>query len=63
MLLHGFVAASRLTLDINILMLIAVAGAVILNDYMEAGVIVFFFTTVEWVETWLAARRVPRCRH
>lgn len=51
MLLRGFAAASRLTLDINILMVIAVAGAVALKDYMEAGVIVFLFTTAEWLET------------
>ncbi|CAM0909429.1 unnamed protein product [Alopecurus aequalis] len=51
MLLRGFAAASRLTLDINILMLIAVAGAVALEDYTEAGVIVFLFTTAEWLET------------
>nr|AIA57678.1 heavy metal transporting P1B-ATPase 3 [Triticum turgidum subsp. durum]AIA57679.1 heavy metal transporting P1B-ATPase 3 [Triticum turgidum subsp. durum] len=51
MLLRGIAAASRLTLDINILMLIAVAGAVALKDYTEAGVIVFLFTTAEWLET------------
>uniref|UniRef100_M8CTI6 Putative cadmium/zinc-transporting ATPase 3 n=1 Tax=Aegilops tauschii TaxID=37682 RepID=M8CTI6_AEGTA len=51
MLLRGLAAASRLTLDINILMLIAVAGAVALKDYAEAGVIVFLFTTAEWLET------------
>lgn len=51
MLLRGFAAASRCTLDINILMLIAVVGAVALKDYTEAGVIVFLFTSAEWLET------------
>ncbi|KAE8816991.1 cadmium/zinc-transporting P1B-ATPase 3 isoform HMA3.1 [Hordeum vulgare] len=51
MVLRGFAAASRLALDINILMLIAVVGAVALKDYTEAGVIVFLFTTAEWLET------------
>ncbi|XP_047080323.1 cadmium/zinc-transporting ATPase HMA3-like [Lolium rigidum] len=51
MILRGFAAASRLTLDINLLMLIAVAGAVALKDYTEAGAIVFLFTTAEWLET------------
>uniref|UniRef100_A0ACD6A9J1 Uncharacterized protein n=1 Tax=Avena sativa TaxID=4498 RepID=A0ACD6A9J1_AVESA len=51
MLLRGFAAASRLSLDINILMLIAVVGAVALKDYTEAGLIVFLFTGAEWLET------------
>ncbi|KAG8100244.1 hypothetical protein GUJ93_ZPchr0013g37729 [Zizania palustris] len=51
MLRRGFAAASRLSLDINVLMLIAVTGAVALGDYMEAGAIVFLFTTAEWLET------------
>lgn len=57
MLLRGFAAASRLTLDINVLMLIAVAGAAALGDYTEAGAIVFLFTTAEWLET-LACTKV-----
>uniref|UniRef100_A0A0E0Q5X1 P-type ATPase A domain-containing protein n=1 Tax=Oryza rufipogon TaxID=4529 RepID=A0A0E0Q5X1_ORYRU len=32
-------------------MLIAVAGALCLGDYTEAGAIVFLFTTAEWLET------------
>uniref|UniRef100_A0ACD5Y066 Uncharacterized protein n=1 Tax=Avena sativa TaxID=4498 RepID=A0ACD5Y066_AVESA len=51
MLLRGFATASRLALDINILMLIAVVGAVALKDYTEAGLIVFLFTSAEWLET------------
>ncbi|KAF0908257.1 hypothetical protein E2562_023875 [Oryza meyeriana var. granulata] len=51
MLRRGFAAASRLSLDINVLMLIAVAGALTLGDYTEAGAIVFLFTAAEWLET------------
>ncbi|KAF7097477.1 hypothetical protein CFC21_099291 [Triticum aestivum] len=49
--LRSVAAARRLTLDVNILMLIAVAGAIALKDYSEAGFIVFLFTTAEWLET------------
>ncbi|KAL5200185.1 hypothetical protein ABZP36_021388 [Zizania latifolia] len=49
--LRSIAAARRLTLDVNILMLIAVAGAIALKDYSEAGFIVFLFTTAEWLET------------
>uniref|UniRef100_A0A453SPT6 HMA domain-containing protein n=1 Tax=Aegilops tauschii subsp. strangulata TaxID=200361 RepID=A0A453SPT6_AEGTS len=49
--LRSVAAARRLTLDVNILMLIAVGGAVALKDYSEAGFIVFLFTTAEWLET------------
>nr|BAX56188.1 heavy metal transporter 3 [Oryza meridionalis] len=51
MVRRGFAAASRLSLDINVLMLIAVAGALCLGDYTEAAAIVFLFTTAEWLET------------
>ncbi|XP_042390089.1 cadmium/zinc-transporting ATPase HMA2-like isoform X1 [Zingiber officinale] len=49
--LRGIAALLRLTLDINILMLIAVAGAIALRDYSEAAFIVFLFTVAEWLET------------
>ncbi|RLN34935.1 putative inactive cadmium/zinc-transporting ATPase HMA3 [Panicum miliaceum] len=51
MLLRALAAAGNLTMDINILMLIAVAGAVALGNYTEAGAIVFLFTVAEWLET------------
>ncbi|RLM56023.1 cadmium/zinc-transporting ATPase HMA3-like [Panicum miliaceum] len=49
--LRSIAAARRLTLDVNILMLIAVSGAIALKDFSEAGFIVFLFTTAEWLET------------
>ncbi|XP_074575443.1 putative inactive cadmium/zinc-transporting ATPase HMA3 isoform X2 [Curcuma longa] len=50
-ILRGVAAVRRLTLDINILLLIAVAGAIALRDYSEAAFIVFLFTVAEWLET------------
>ncbi|KAJ3696266.1 hypothetical protein LUZ60_001643 [Juncus effusus] len=50
-LLRSIAAIRRFTLDINILMIIAVGGAIALRDYSEAGFIVFLFTTAEWLET------------
>ncbi|CAL5089478.1 unnamed protein product [Urochloa decumbens] len=49
-------SATRLALDINILMLIAAAGAAALGDYAEAGAIVFLFTAAEWLEALACAR-------
>ncbi|CAA7407424.1 unnamed protein product [Spirodela intermedia] len=48
---RALAAARRLTLDINILMLIAVGGSIALKDYWEAGSIVFLFTIAEWLES------------
>ncbi|KAG6484989.1 hypothetical protein ZIOFF_053515 [Zingiber officinale] len=50
-ILRGVAAIRRLTLDINILLLIAVAGAIALGDYSEAAFVVFLFTVAEWLET------------
>ncbi|XP_019177953.1 PREDICTED: putative inactive cadmium/zinc-transporting ATPase HMA3 [Ipomoea nil] len=41
----------NLTLDINILMLIAVIGSIALQDYWEAATIAFLFTIAEWLES------------
>ncbi|XBI02509.1 hypothetical protein VPH35_131036 [Triticum aestivum] len=49
--LRSVAALRRRTMDVNILMLIAVAGAIALKDYSEAGFIVFLFTIAEWLET------------
>ncbi|WOK94385.1 inactive cadmium/zinc-transporting ATPase HMA3 isoform X1 [Canna indica] len=51
MVLRSIVAIRRLTLDINILMLIAVGGAIALREYSEAAFIVFLFTVAEWLES------------
>ncbi|KAJ3679649.1 hypothetical protein LUZ60_017660 [Juncus effusus] len=51
LLLRSLMAVQRCSLDINILMVIAVGGAVALKNFTEAGFIVFLFTTAEWLET------------
>lgn len=50
-ILRSYAAIQRCTLDINVLMLIAVGGAVALKDYTEAGFIIFLFTIAEWLES------------
>ncbi|PKA56596.1 Cadmium/zinc-transporting ATPase HMA2 [Apostasia shenzhenica] len=50
-IMRSIAAIRRCTLDINILMLIAVGGAVALGDYLEAGFVVFLFTMAEWLES------------
>ncbi|WOH07259.1 hypothetical protein DCAR_0626688 [Daucus carota subsp. sativus] len=37
--------------NINILVLITVAGSIVLKDYVEAGTIVFLFTFAQWLES------------
>ncbi|KAF5456362.1 hypothetical protein F2P56_025855 [Juglans regia] len=49
--LKGLVAIRNIRLDINILVLVAVMGTLALNDYLEAGTIVFLFTIAEWLES------------
>ncbi|KAI3955571.1 hypothetical protein MKX01_034893 [Papaver californicum] len=44
-------SARNFTVDINILVLIAVGGTVAMQDYIEAGSIVFLFTIAEWLES------------
>ncbi|KAL3830120.1 hypothetical protein ACJIZ3_018922 [Penstemon smallii] len=50
-LLKAVAATRNLTLDINILVLIAVSGSIALKDYWEAATIVFLFTIAEWLES------------
>ncbi|KAA8535773.1 hypothetical protein F0562_030793 [Nyssa sinensis] len=50
-LLRGAAAIRNLTLDVNILVIIAVVGSIVLNDYWEAASIVFLFTIAEWLES------------
>ncbi|KAJ7979423.1 Cadmium/zinc-transporting ATPase 3 [Quillaja saponaria] len=37
--------------DINILIIVAVIGTIAMNDYLEAGTIVFLFTIAEWLQS------------
>ncbi|KAL8152532.1 hypothetical protein V2J09_010292 [Rumex salicifolius] len=50
-LMRGFAAIKNLILDVNILVIIAVAGTLALRDFWEAGTIVFLFTIAEWLQT------------
>jgi Zn2+/Cd2+-exporting ATPase len=47
------------SLDINVLMVIAVVGAAALGDYVEAATVVWLFNIAEWLE----ARSLDRARH
>jgi Cd2+/Zn2+-exporting ATPase len=46
------------TVDINVLMVIAVAGALALGEWLEAGSVVFLFALAQWLE----ARTLERAR-
>ena len=54
----GIVAARTFTLNINLLMLIAVAGAVAIQQWPEAAMVTFLFALAEVIE----ARSVDRAR-
>ena len=43
-------------LDINVLMIVAVAGAAALGDWIEAATVVWLFGIAQWLETWSMAR-------
>ena len=47
---RGLTAARSRTLDINVLMVIAVAGALALGDWAEAASVVFLFAVAQWLE-------------
>ncbi|XP_018682101.2 putative inactive cadmium/zinc-transporting ATPase HMA3 isoform X3 [Musa acuminata AAA Group] len=49
--LRSVAAIRTCTLDTNILLLVAVGGAVALEDYTEAGFIVLLFAVAEWLES------------
>lgn len=51
-------AIGRRSLDINVLMVIAVAGAVALGDWFEAATVVWLFGVAHWLE----ARSLARAR-
>jgi len=52
-------AARARTLDINVLMVIAVAGALALGDWPEAASVVFLFAVAQWLEV----RTMEHARH
>ncbi len=54
----GLVAARTFTLNINLLMLIAVAGAIAIGQWPEAAMVTFLFAVAEVIE----ARSVDRAR-
>jgi len=47
---RGITAARSRTFDINVLMAIAVAGALALGDWPEAASVVFLFAVAQWLE-------------
>jgi Cd2+/Zn2+-exporting ATPase len=47
---RALTAARARTLDINVLMVIAVAGALALGDWPEAASVVFLFALAQWLE-------------
>ncbi|KAL8209416.1 hypothetical protein R6Q57_006148 [Mikania cordata] len=51
LILKAIASLRNLRIDINVLMIIAVAGSIFLKDYWEAGTIVFLLTIAEWLET------------
>ncbi|XP_023739618.1 putative inactive cadmium/zinc-transporting ATPase HMA3 [Lactuca sativa] len=50
LILKAFASLRIFRFDINLLMLIAVAGSIVLKDYWEAGTIVFLLVISEWLE-------------
>jgi Zn2+/Cd2+-exporting ATPase len=52
-------AARAFALDINVLMLVAVAGAIAIGEWSEAAAVIFLFALAQWLET----RSMDRARH
>ncbi|CAJ1941785.1 unnamed protein product [Sphenostylis stenocarpa] len=50
-ILKAIVSIRNLRLDVSILMIIAVIGTIAMDDYLEAGTIVFLFSIAEWLES------------
>ncbi len=44
-------ALGQRTVDINVLMLIAAVGAIVLGEWAEAGTVVFLFAIAQWLES------------
>ena len=49
-------AARRLSPDMNLLMIVAVAGAIWLGEYFEAATVAFFFSLSLYLESWSVGR-------
>ncbi|RMH48630.1 MAG: cation-translocating P-type ATPase [Alphaproteobacteria bacterium] len=49
-------AARRLSPDMNLLMVVAVAGAIGLGEYFEAATVAFFFALSLYLESWSVGR-------
>ena len=54
--IRGVASIRRLYLDMNVLMIIAVVGAVLIRSYEEAASIVFLFSLAELLESYSVAR-------
>lgn len=50
LLLRAYNSIKRMMLDMNVLMTIAIIGAIGLGDYTEAAAVVFLFGLSEWLE-------------
>ena len=48
---RAWASVRTLQLDINVLMLLAVAGAMLLGEWAEAGTVVFLFAIAQWLES------------
>ncbi|MGE0460540.1 MAG: heavy metal translocating P-type ATPase [Vicinamibacterales bacterium] len=55
---RAWTALGRGSLDINALMVIAVAGAIVIGEWEEAAMVVFLFAVAQWLES----RSVERAR-
>jgi len=53
---RAFASARRLTADMNVLMSVAVIGAVFLGDWLEAAVVVFLFSLAQLLESYTLER-------
>lgn len=49
-------SARRLSPDMNLLMIVAVTGAIILGEYFEAATVAFFFSLSLYLESWSVGR-------
>ncbi|MHB8482835.1 MAG: heavy metal translocating P-type ATPase [Nitrospiria bacterium] len=52
----GILSLRQRMTDMNVLMTLAVAGAVLLRDYLEGASVVFLFSLAQWLETYSVDR-------